>query len=402
MSLVSTVVVTNGQIAARTALHDGELIRRSPEGTSSHPCSPYDCHCRAIWYLETQGADCPLQGNAHRLWSGKAVFKWDLVQLGDFGVYEEGYQSSADYYPVQALPEFETGESEGDRSLQYIETIQTSSPKPPSDIVPPDSDFEISNSLMASVMDNRTFSRCFACDNALDANGLCQLCPPEVLFDENPTYPVNPFGGQALSQNQTSENICSSPLIEDLQDWTDPSNFGVQNMGGVSAPSSEPGLHNSSVTESYLPWLMNNPDTSGFGMLGDESATATLTYGLPPVASPTDVFEHASLDDQLFASGSIHGKNAKSSDAHAREVKDSMPVRRLKRWIKEKSRKVRNSKNTDPSEVHNCVGDRQSSSQASLAKVERDVRKCINCCSILSDFERIVTNSEVWLRLVAI
>lgn len=54
--------------------------------------------------LETQGADCLLQGNAHRLWSGKAVFNWDLVQLGDFGVHEEGYQSSADYYPVQGPP----------------------------------------------------------------------------------------------------------------------------------------------------------------------------------------------------------------------------------------------------------------------------------------------------------
>ena len=330
------------------------------------------------------------------------MFKWDLVQLGDFGVHEEGSQSSADYYPVQDLPEFETGESEGERSLQYIETIQTSSPIPLSDIVPPDSHFETSNSLMASVMDDPIFSRCSACDNALDANGLCQLCPPEVLFDENPTYAVNLFGGQAFSQNQTSENNCLSPFIVDLQDWTDPSNFGVQNMDGVSAPPSEPGLHDSSVTGSYLPWLVNNLNTSSFSMLGDESATTTLTNGLPPVASPRDAFEDASLGDQLSTSGSIYGGNTNSSDAHAQEAKWSMPVRRLRHWIKGKSRKIRNSKNTDPSDVHKCAEDKRSWSHASLSKVGRDVRKCINCGSILSDFERTATDSEVWLRFVAI
>lgn len=349
--------------------------------------------------LETQGADCPLQRNAHRLWSGKAVFKWDVVQLGDFGVHEEGYQSSTDYYPVQGPHELERRESEGKRSLQCIETIRASSPNPLSDIVPPDSFFEASNSSMASVVDDPTFTRCFACGNALDANGLCQLCLPEVRFDENTTYPVNPFGGKALSQNQASENIYSSPFIEDLQDWSDPSNFGVQNMGGLSTPSSEPGLHDSFVTESYLPWLVNNSDTSGFGMPGDESATATLTYRLPPLASPGGVFEDTSLDDQLFASGSIRGGNANSSNAHAQDAKWSMPVRRLRRWMKGNSRRVRNSENTDPSEVRNCGENRQSWNYGPSSKVGRVIRCCIRCNHM--HINCITTNSEVWLRLFA-
>lgn len=246
-------------------------------------------------------------------------------------------------------------------------------------------------------MDDPTFSRCSACDNALDANGLCQLCPPEVLFDENPTYPVNLFGGQALSQNQTSENICSSPFIVGLQDWSDPSNFGVQNMGGVPAPSSEPGLHDSSVTESYLPWLLNNPNTSSFSMLGDESATSTLTNGLPPVASPRDAFEDASLGDQLSASGSIYGGNANSSDAHPQDAKWSVPVRRLRHWIKGKSRRVRNTENTDPSEVRNCGENRQSWNYGPSSKGGRDVLSCIDCNLTISDFEHKTTDNEVWI-----
>lgn len=345
--------------------------------------------------LETQGADCLLPGNAHRLWSGKAVFKWDVVQLGHFGVHEEGYQPPADYYPVQDPSEVETRESEGEQSLQCIDTIQAFSLAPLSDIVPPDSYFETSNSLMASVIDDPTFSRCLACDSALDANGLCQLCPPEILFDENPTYPINSFGGQALSQNQTSENICSPPFIKDLQDWSEPSNFGEQNIGGVSALSSERGLHDSSITESYLPWLVNNPDTSGFGMLGDESATAPLTYALPPVASPRDVFEDASLGDQLFASGGFYGGNLNPSNAHARDAKDSMAVRTQKQWIERKNRKAQGSGNTDCSKVLACVYLGASRSSGPCPKVGRDVRFCIVCNSTLSDFEPTTTDNEV-------
>lgn len=177
--------------------------------------------------LETQGADCPLPGNADRLWSGKAVFKWDLVQLGAMGEHDKGYQSSADYCPVQNHPELEARESEGEQSLQSIDSLKTSHIYPLSDIAPPDSQLDTSNSLLASVLDDPTLSRCFACDNALDANGLCQICPPGILFDVNQTCPIDPFGSQGLSQNQTSENIFLSPFIADSQDWSAPLNFGM-------------------------------------------------------------------------------------------------------------------------------------------------------------------------------
>lgn len=112
--------------------------------------------------------------------------------------------------------------------------------------------------------------RCFSCNNALDVEG--SFRPRLSLFlDVSADETSDGLGDSALQGRtvlelldlQASPVTCSTSYLEDGWSWSDPHDLLVGSQGGVSEPSSKPGLGNSPTTGSLsMPGIRSAPTPS--------------------------------------------------------------------------------------------------------------------------------------------
>lgn len=230
--------------------------------------------------IDNQRTDCDILENAYRLWSGKAVFNWDVVQV----------HGSQDFCSCSLHCECE---------LSPIVTDVICTPSIPFDF--------------------------------------------NELIDQNPA-PEDPPQGQMVSQMQTSKMVYPTPRLEDQVHWLDPLSFGLENMSEVYAPGSSIEMHDLSTTQTSLPWPLDASDASSFGGLGTYSAPMAPIYGLPDFESPMTGFNDPGSGDEILNSGGRSDLRSKSHSQELQEEESCMSAKRPKPPVDSKKGTLRASR----------------------------------------------------------
>ena len=226
--------------------------------------------------LDSQTAISSILGNADRLWSGKAVFEWKIVQPQGPSESDEDSDQFASYGSVHNTHEvFPTDISCNQLPMDFNPAFSWN---PLPNTVSSDSHYGGSNIDTSSATEYPNFCRCISCNNTLDDDGLCRLCLPIYLdtpIEETLDYLGNPIQGMTISDTQNSAAACSKPYLEDQSNWLDAPEFLVGNIGEVSAQSSRQGLDDV-FTNHSTPWNYDAPGASSAPSLNKRRRKAAL------------------------------------------------------------------------------------------------------------------------------
>lgn len=280
--------------------------------------------------IDSQEANCSILENAYRLWSGRAVFEWEVARLdglGELAVYACCTHCGAIVQP------FETATASSFNTL--LDTT-----------ILPDNSFEPPIPRTNDAYDDSVLGQCFSCYNALDAGGLCQPCLPLYLdlpIDKNLDHLGDPLQGQMVSETETSHFMRSLPCFEDQKSWSDFPELGRESMGEVYTPSFGPGPHQLSTAYSNLPSHLTTSDVSTLGVSGIVSASAPLTHDSPEFRSPMNAFEDANPGNEILTSNDCYGGEINPSEGRPRgrprKANSSMSARGKNRSRDKKGRR---------------------------------------------------------------
>ena len=301
-----------------------------------------------VHIIENQEACEPILENAHRIWSEKAVFKWEVVPsdgLEDFG---RASGSPSNDYTVSGAGMLELtfpSEEQLSKSPSYDVACDSISP---SHIVPLDNPLATPVSRDIGTTCDPILGRCFSCSTPLDANGLCLFCLDPALMGESTNHQDDCLQDPTLFQDQNSSNICSSPYLEDQWALMDPLWSRIESMGETSAESSGPLGQNLSPICPNLPRKPSPAYISSFSMLENNFTPTNPTYGLPEFASPEGASADPGPGNQSSADFGYGEGNVDPSKLHTRDSQNLMPIRKLKQSIRGTSRKSPTLENPDP------------------------------------------------------
>lgn len=298
------------------------------------------------YVLDSQKASGRILENAYRLWNGKAIFKWEIVQPDGPKEFEEISDPFPSYIP-------------GHNTQDFVTTWMCCRPSPVnsdaaslwnsfSDTGSSDYYHQRSSSGIISTTEDLMLGRCVFCNNVLDADGLCRPC---LLHDFD--IPINgipddlgdPPKFQMGSETQTSAMTSSTPYLSEEWNRMDPPNFLVEYSGRASTPSSRPGLNNSSKTYSNPSWHDNASGASGLSMLGIESTPTLLTHEVPEFAFPLGASGDSS--GELRVRDGCYLENMHSQPRHSQEVLVCVRYRMSDFQLHRKQRRPQSLVNTD-------------------------------------------------------
>ena len=262
--------------------------------------------------INSQKTSTHILENAYHLWKEKTVFEWEIVQL------DVPRELGVDSNP---FPDYSSGHNAQEVGSTDVSCRQL--PANPnaacwsdslSDTVSSDDYHQRSTFGITGTTENPTLGRCVFCNDALDADGLCRPC---LLLDLNfpmdgtPNDPDIPRQCQTVSDTQTSAMTDSMPCLSDDWNWLDPPNTLAENFGVVPSPSSRQGLDSGSTSYANPSWHGYASGASTLSIPWMESASKSLTSGIPEFASPMNVFNDSSsgmpiTDDCYLASIDSH------------------------------------------------------------------------------------------------
>ena len=162
--------------------------------------------------LDSQKAGGRILENVYRLWDGKPVFRWEIVQLDVPRELEENSYLFLGNNSVQSRPEIgSAGMSCAKLPVNMHEACLWNSR---SDTVSSGNYNQGSTFGVTGTTENPTLGRCVFCNDALDADGLCWTCllpDLDVPIDETPKDLDVPPHCQMVSDTQTSAMTSSIP-----------------------------------------------------------------------------------------------------------------------------------------------------------------------------------------------
>lgn len=198
------------------------------------------------------------------------MFKWEIAPDDSPGELEEELRPFAHFCSAHNIQGLGSTDLSGEPSPRLSQKTSAPSLTSLSDIVSPNNFFKRPLPRVTNGTENSMLGRCFSSNNALDVQG--SFRPRLSLFlDVSADETSDDLGDSALQGRtvlelldlQASPVTCSTSYPEDGWSWSDSHDLLVGSQGGVSEPSSEPGLDYPPTTKPQsMPGMKSAPTPS--------------------------------------------------------------------------------------------------------------------------------------------
>ena len=266
--------------------------------------------------IHDQTTRCHILDNAYCIWSGKAVFTWEIVEYDHFDDLEKDINSMVGNGPVHEVRDFGLTGPNGSRSSPFFRYGPAPSPSTPLEFLPRDTygvapvpgiDTANDDSLLAHV--------CLVCSGTLEVDGICQPCLAytfEAPTSGDPNHLSVNLQDQTGPENWTSGNMYVTPEIDGQYNWSEFPEIEVQNTVGLSVPSSGLDLPEIPTPHACIPWQ--------FDTLIDTLIEPSLSTSgqLPEYASGMTYFDESKFNENPQTSDDDYKAKLTSSKADAR------------------------------------------------------------------------------------
>lgn len=234
--------------------------------------------------LESQRANGHILENASRLWSGKAVFDWEIVRVDGPREPEEDFEDFTSGSSIKKTQRVTSIDFSGQSSTLDFEDVPTS-PNLFSDTVSPENTFQFSE-LPVPPTAYLMHGHCIRCHEYITLKFhsadleqvVCERCLPHNAATLS--LSGDPLPGLMVPEMGTSAVADSTPYLEDEWNWSNPPFFPAEDntsqmsqpstfgQGRMCTSSSKAGLADLATSDSNYSRRQNVSGVHNFGCKG--------------------------------------------------------------------------------------------------------------------------------------